>query len=103
MKYDGGTDEELASYGPGFLEAGLGFYDKQLKKNMAIRELTGDNSEYTALGNENFILRNKRLPLTIRKVYFETLLEEHNKKGLKDEEGESDKVEESEAEVKPTV
>jgi hypothetical protein len=47
------------------------FYQKLLKKNMACRELTGDLSEYTAMGNENFMLRQKRLPLTSRKNFFE--------------------------------
>lgn len=43
---------------------------------MAIRELTGDFSEYTALGNENYLLRHKRLPLTLRKAFFEIKLKE---------------------------
>lgn len=74
----------MASFGKGFIEAGYRFYDKLLKKNIAIRELTGDNSEYTALGNENFYLRQKRLPLTMRKTFFQQKLEE-----LKKKEGES--------------
>lgn len=41
-----------------------------LKKNVAIRNLTGANI-YTASGNENNILRQKTLPLTVRKTFFE--------------------------------
>lgn len=47
---------------------------------MAIRELTGDDSMYTALGNDNFYFRRKRLPLIIRKTFFELKLEELIKK-----------------------
>lgn len=50
--------------------AGITFYDKMLKKNVAIRNLTGSNI-YTALGNENSFIRQKTLPLTIRKSFFE--------------------------------
>lgn len=79
MSCDGATDEKLASLGKGFIEAGTRFYDKLLKKNIAIRELTGDSSEYTAMGNENFLIRNKRLPLTVRKTFFDIKLELANR------------------------
>lgn len=49
---------------------GVSFYEKLLKKNIALRNLIGGNI-YTALGNENFFLRQKSLPLTIRKSFFE--------------------------------
>lgn len=76
MKYDEETDRKMASLGRTFIEAGIRFYDKILKKNIACRELTGDDSEYTALGNENFLFRQKRLPLTSRKSFFEEKLKE---------------------------
>lgn len=75
----------LASLGPGFISAGLRFYDKLLKKNIACRELTGDNSEYTAMGNENYLVRRKRLPLTIRKAFFELKYEELQNENVKKE------------------
>lgn len=84
MCYDGETDEALAALGRGFTEAGVRYYDKLLKKNVACRELTGDDSEFTAMGNENYYIRNKRLPLTVRKAFFEVkledLIEKENKK-----------------------
>lgn len=80
VSYDESTDEELATFGKTFLEAGIRFYDKLLKKNIAVRELTGDDSEYTALGNENFILRQKRLPLVSRKSFLEEKLKELDEK-----------------------
>jgi len=80
VKLDGDTDEKLATLGRGFIDAGVRFYDKLLKKNIACRELTGDESEYTALGNESFLLRQKRLPLTMRKSFFEEKLKEVDEK-----------------------
>lgn len=41
-----------------------------MKKNKAIRNLTGDESQYTASGNENYYIRNKTFPLFLRKEYF---------------------------------
>lgn len=76
--YDGAVDKELCEVGPEFMDAGVRFYDKLLKKNIAIRNLAGDNS-YTVMGNEHFVLRQKSLPLTIRKSYFEMRLEELKK------------------------
>lgn len=68
--YDTQVDKHLCSVGPEIIDAGIRFYDKLLKKNIAIRGLTGDDT-YTVKGNENFLIRQKRLPLTIRKLYFE--------------------------------
>lgn len=68
--YDTSVDKKLCSAGPEIIDAGIRFYDKLLKKNIAIRGLTGDDT-YTVKGNENFLIRQKRLPLTIRKLYFE--------------------------------
>lgn len=62
-----------------FIDAGIRFYDRILKKNIALRGLTGDNSIYTAKGNENYFLRQKSMPLTIRKSYFEMRMEELQK------------------------
>lgn len=76
MNIDSDIDKKLATFGRTFIEAGIRFYDKLAKKNIACRELTGDESQYTALGNENFILRQKRLPLTTRKSFFEEKLKE---------------------------
>lgn len=70
----------MSNFGREFIEAGIGFYDKLLKKNIACRQLSGDETEYTALGNENFIFRQKRLPLTIRKTFFEEKLKELDEK-----------------------
>lgn len=67
---DADIDKKLASLGPQFVTAGFSYYDKHLKKNIALRNLIGDDT-YTALGNENYLLRQKSMPLTARKSFFE--------------------------------
>uniref|UniRef100_W8BHV1 Transmembrane protein 177 n=2 Tax=Ceratitis capitata TaxID=7213 RepID=W8BHV1_CERCA len=75
VNYDTEIDKKLSSLGPQFVEAGAGYYDKLLKKNMALRELIGDDT-YTARGNVNYFIRQKSLPLTVHKTYFEEKLKE---------------------------
>lgn len=67
---DAEIDKKLASLGPQFVAAGFSYYDKHLKKNIALRNLIGDDT-YTALGNENYLLRQKSMPLTARRSFFE--------------------------------
>uniref|UniRef100_A0A1A9WQF2 Transmembrane protein 177 n=1 Tax=Glossina brevipalpis TaxID=37001 RepID=A0A1A9WQF2_9MUSC len=74
---DAEIDKKLSSLGSEFVTAGISFYDKQLKKNIALRELMGDDT-YTAKGNVNYLLRQKSLPLTIRKSYFEEMCKKEN-------------------------
>lgn len=73
--YDTEVDKELCEVGPEFMDAGVRFYDKLLKKNMAIRNLLGDGS-FSAKGNINSFIRQKTIPLTVRKTYFEMRLNE---------------------------
>jgi hypothetical protein len=76
----------LSELGEKFVEAGIRFYDKLLKKNMAIRELNNDDS-FTATGNENHLLRHKTFPLDMRKKFFELKKKEmHEEKTKKSEE-----------------
>ena len=71
VSYDIEIDKKLASIDPKYITAGIGFYDKQLKKNIALRALGNDNS-FTSTGNVNYTLRQKALPLTVRKSFFES-------------------------------
>lgn len=73
----------MSTLGKPFIESGIRFYEKLLKKNIAIRELTSDDSQYTAKGNENFLIRTKSLPLTIRKTFFELKLKDFEEKKAK--------------------
>ncbi|BFG04325.1 transmembrane protein 177 [Drosophila madeirensis] len=75
---DAEIDKKLATLGPQFVASGASFYDKHLKKNIALRELIGDDT-YTALGNENYMLRQKSMPLTARKLFFLEKLQELQK------------------------
>uniref|UniRef100_A0A1A9VP97 Transmembrane protein 177 n=1 Tax=Glossina austeni TaxID=7395 RepID=A0A1A9VP97_GLOAU len=74
---DAEVDKKLSALGPEFVTAGISFYNKQLSKNIALRELMGDDT-YTAKGNVNYILRQKSLPLTIRKSFFEDMCRKQN-------------------------
>ncbi|XP_063620965.1 transmembrane protein 177 [Cydia splendana] len=74
--YETEVDKSLCALGPEYVEAGVVFYDKILKRNQALRELMGAEGEkkYSKLGNENFFLRQPRLALVHRKLYFENEL-----------------------------
>lgn len=74
--YETEVDKSLCALGPEYVEAGVIFYDKILKRNQALRELMGAEGEkkYSKLGNENFFLRQPRLALVHRKLYFENEL-----------------------------
>lgn len=74
--YEGVVDEQLANIGPQMALTGVNFYNKVLQRNTALREVIGDDS-FTAYGNENFFIRQRRLPLTYRKEYFEKRCREY--------------------------
>lgn len=69
VQYDKSIDEKLAELGEKFVKAGNSYYEKVLLKNMALRELIGDDT-YTTKGNINYFIRNKSLPITHRKQFF---------------------------------
>lgn len=77
--YDTSIDKQMCDKGPEFVEAGVRFYQKALQKNVAIRNLSKDTHSYTVSGNENFGLRQRSMPLTVRKSYFELRLGELQK------------------------
>lgn len=56
----------------------MGYYKKIINRNIAIRELSGLDL-YTAKGNENYFMRIREIPLTLRKEFFQTKLDELNK------------------------
>lgn len=62
------------------IESGISFYEKVLNKNIALRELSGKDL-YSVKGNEHSgLLRFNAFPLTTRKLYLETALEDLRKK-----------------------
>ena len=59
-------------------EAGVRYYEKVLNRNIALREISGDDFLYSAKGNVNYLIRNKSLPLTMRKSALQKFLNEKN-------------------------
>ncbi|KAJ0175565.1 hypothetical protein K1T71_008724 [Dendrolimus kikuchii] len=78
VKYETEVDKKLCELGPEYIESGVIFYDKLLKRNQALRELMGREGErkYSKLGNENFGIRQPRLALIHRKQFFDQKLKE---------------------------
>lgn len=78
VQYDQSVDKELSEKNPIFVEGGKEFYEKSVSRNIALRKLMGrfGEKQYSALGNENFFIRQKCLPLVTRKSFFEEKLKE---------------------------
>ncbi|XP_025836713.1 transmembrane protein 177 [Agrilus planipennis] len=74
LHFERKIDEYLKNKNDIFKEGGKEYYEKVLMRNIALRGLLGSEgtSLYTALGNENYILRQKHLPLVQRKQFFES-------------------------------
>lgn len=73
MYYEQYVDEFLKEKDPIFAEGGQEYYEKMLQRNKALRKLLGKEGEsrFSVLGNENFFIRQKHLPLLNRKEFFE--------------------------------
>lgn len=71
--YEKTIDAELKEKGEHMVRGGKEYYEKLLRRNIAFRRLMGKEGEsrYTALGNENYLIRNKHIPLLQRKEFFE--------------------------------
>ncbi|XP_072397557.1 transmembrane protein 177 [Diabrotica undecimpunctata] len=72
--YEDRVDKELKKKNKIFLEGGKEFYSKLLERNKALRQLLGKEGEslYSVLGNENYLFRNKHIPLVQRLSAFES-------------------------------
>lgn len=71
------------------IEGGIGFYDKQLKRNIAIRKISSKDL-YTAKGDAKYLVRIREKPLSLRKAYFEKKREALNKKDEQPTDAEQD-------------
>lgn len=78
LKIEKTVDEELVNTDPIFIEGGREFYSKIIERNLTLREILEERGRrlYTALGNENSLLRTKHIPIVQRKSLFEKLLNE---------------------------
>lgn len=74
------VDEELKQKNRIFIEGGRETYGKLIARNVAMRELMGNVGKkyYTALGNEKSLIRQKHIPLSERRLFFENALKEQN-------------------------
>lgn len=72
------VDEELKEKNVVFVEGGKEMYGKLMARNVALRELMGNagKKKYTALGNEKTLIRQKHVPLTDRRSFFDQALKE---------------------------
>ncbi|KAK0098246.1 hypothetical protein PV326_010145 [Microctonus aethiopoides] len=79
-RYESSVDEKISQLGPKYVKGAVEFYDKMLQRNIALRTLLGTQGEkaYTCKGNEQFIIRMKKLPITHRKNFFEEKLKNLN-------------------------
>lgn len=75
LYYEKQIDEYLKNKNKIFKEGGKEFYESTLNRNIAFRKLMGKvgESNYTSLGNENYMIRQKHLPLLQRKDFFESM------------------------------
>ncbi|KAG8229516.1 hypothetical protein J437_LFUL004922 [Ladona fulva] len=77
------ADKNACDLGPDYIKGGVEFYSKILNRNIALRELLGNQGKkiFTALGNEQTLIRQKHLPITVRKSYTEKRLKELSTSG----------------------
>lgn len=70
--FEKSVDKQLANINPEYIEGGKEFYEKLLKKNIALRMLLGERGakEFNKNGDEIFFIRHKRIPLTERLQFF---------------------------------
>lgn len=71
-------DKELKEKNVIFVEGGRETYGKLMARNVALRELMGNAGKktYTVLGNEKSLIRQKHVPLSERRLFFEQALKE---------------------------
>ncbi|XP_029175700.1 transmembrane protein 177 [Nylanderia fulva] len=77
---DSEHDEALCKLGPEYVKGGQEFYEKLLSRNRALRSLLGNDGKrtYTAYGNEHTFLRQRYVPISHRKAFFDLRLNNLN-------------------------
>ncbi|XP_012523590.2 transmembrane protein 177 [Monomorium pharaonis] len=82
-RLDRENDEALCRLGAEYIKGGQEFYEKLLIRNKALRTLLGKEGKsiYTVYGNEVSLLRQKHMPITQRKDFFDSHL--RNLEGMK--------------------
>ncbi|XP_012231108.1 transmembrane protein 177 [Linepithema humile] len=79
-RFDRKTDEVLCNLGTEYIKGGQEFYEKMLIRNRAIRSLLGDEGKklYTAYGNKQNFLRQKHVPISHKKDFYDSRLQNLN-------------------------
>ncbi|XP_034936759.1 transmembrane protein 177 [Chelonus insularis] len=88
--YEYDADERASKLGIEYTKGGLEFYSKVIQRNIALRELGGSNGAktYTKGGNDTITFREKHIPNTSRKQFFEQALKDHETGNVSDTEAE---------------
>lgn len=75
------VDETVANINESYARGGLEFYEKILRRNIALRSLMGQDGEdmFTAHGNDQVLFRTKHMPYTTRRDFMKTRVEEYRK------------------------
>jgi hypothetical protein len=62
-------DKEVCNLGIEYTKGAVEFYTKILQRNVALRSLLGSEGIqlYTAMGNDQYLIRTKHLPFTVRR------------------------------------
>lgn len=81
IRLEAQVDKEVCALGENYIKGGIEFYSKLLNRNISLRTLMGKKGEklYTTTGNEQYMLRQKHMPLLYRREFIKTQLEELNK------------------------
>jgi len=79
-RLDRKNDEALCNLGTEYIKGGQEFYEKMLIRNRAIRTLLGKEGKeiYTAYGNQQTFLRQKHVPLSHRKDFYDLRVQNLN-------------------------
>lgn len=77
---DNSIDESISKLGLDYNKGGKDFYDNVIKRNVAVRTLMGEKGEkvFSANGNIEYFLRQKSMPYSHRKNFFESKLQNVN-------------------------
>lgn len=75
------NDEALCRLGPDYIKGGQEFYEKTLLRNKVLRTLLGEEGKtiYTVYGNKEYFLRQKHIPISHRKDFFDSRLRDLEK------------------------
>lgn len=81
VSYETSADETAANINENYAKGGLEYYEKILKRNIALRSLMGEKGEalYTAYGNDQVVLRTQHMPFTTRRDFMKNKVQEYSK------------------------